>query len=178
MRAHIAVCLLVLLTAGCGATFSQRAFSNLFRDNNQEDLSAVLARQPRGTVQQRPVNSTGQPSVIATTYALKRGTARSILGIDPQTGRERFRIAAEPASRPFIAGPVFLVGVDRDVAAYSVTTGQEEWRWETNGMQYLGAAYDNGVVYMTAAVPGGARIARIAAFNAESGSKLWEQLVD
>jgi len=178
MRKKLALALIVLGTAGCGAQFSQSSFSNLFRDNNQDDLRVVLGRQPRAAAQERPVNATGRPSVIATTYALKRGTARAILGIDPETGRERFRVSAQPASRPFIAGPVFLVGVDRDVAAHSIENGRELWRWDAGGLQYLGAAYDAGIIYMSAAVPGGARISKLVAVDAASGRKLWEQLVD
>ncbi|MBI2894748.1 MAG: PQQ-binding-like beta-propeller repeat protein [Deltaproteobacteria bacterium] len=167
-----------LWLCACASQFSQTSFSNLFRDNNQDDVRSILGRLPPPAAQERPSNTSGRPMVIATTYALKRSTKRSIVGYDPAAGREVFRVPAAPASRPTVAGPVFLVGADRDVVAYSVQDGHEMWRHDCAGMQYLGAAYDDGVVYVTAAVPGGARIARVTALRAETGGKLWDQMVD
>jgi outer membrane protein assembly factor BamB len=174
--AAVVACTIIVL-AGCGDLLYQRrsAWDNLYRDNNVEDVQAVVNRLPASTTEQHPPNGLKRP-VIA---AVKLGTPAHLLIHDIASNETIWeREIAEIGSRPLLLGNLVVFVAGRSVHALDLATGSERWRYAMpEGWTFRGADLDEGRVYVT--IGKGhlgsvqRREGRLIALDAQSGGELW-----
>lgn len=176
------VCLLVVFSFGaagevCGFFFdnTQKAFDNMFPDNNPEDIRAVLKGISARGAAEGPFNSEGIPIAVLTV----KSSPRSVEAVNLENGKKLWRLDVPISSPVTLAGDMIVWKSGIQVVAHHLKDGSFAWRYKLEeGWDFYGADVDGDVAALAVGVgglePGGYANGKIVVLDASSGSKIWE----
>ncbi|MCP4674599.1 MAG: PQQ-binding-like beta-propeller repeat protein [Deltaproteobacteria bacterium] len=162
----------------CGAFFetTAAAFGAKYPDNKPEDIRKVLTQVRKAEDRTgKPENSRGVPVAVMVTEA----TPRAIVGMDLKSGKELWKVTIPIRSEITLGGDLAIFRSTADIVALGIGNGKEMWRYEIDeGWDYHGADVEDDVAAISIGVGGqdanSYANGRLLAFNAQSGSKIWE----
>ncbi len=161
---------LAVAGAGCGEFLDigrDEPFSNMFRDNRDEDVRKVVARLPAPSPEARPTNALGRPLIVGLRYG-----SPGVFAHDLDAGALLWSRDMPVGSRPVIAGGVVVVQSGLNVMALDLADGSDRWRVDTEGFGFFGAGWDDKNVYVALGVEA-SRVGRLIAVRADTGRVAW-----
>ncbi|MFO0556878.1 MAG: PQQ-binding-like beta-propeller repeat protein [Polyangiales bacterium] len=161
-------------TACMPAIRRMNAFSSRFADNQREQISQIYAQLPAQDSNEAR-NALGQPIVVA----VRQGTPRAVVAIDPSTSRVLWTQPLDAQSAPEILGDVVMVSTGARAVALDLRTGQRKWDIDLRAMPFQGAAREGNTIVLVASsgANGGARVGRVVAVDAGGGGERWSHAV-
>jgi outer membrane protein assembly factor BamB len=133
----------LLVAAGCGGG---NAFTNLFPDNRESDVDAVLARLPAARETAGPDNAFGRPVVVAS----RAEGAPGLAALDVSSGTTLWARDVVVDSQPFVGGGAVVFRSGDDLVSLSLRDGEELGSRSLDGLTPYGVAFDGGRVAVTA----------------------------
>lgn len=138
----------VLLAAGCGGGNS---FANLFPDNREDDVAAVLGRLGTPSTTNRPRNALGRPIVVLS----RLGEPQGLVAWDVEAGAELWSADRAVDSQPWVAGGAVLFKSGDELVSLALADGEERGTLDLDGLTLHGVAAADGLVAVTAGSGGG-----------------------
>ncbi len=179
-----AVCFLVVFSLGaageiCGVFFegTEKAFSNLFPDNNPKDIRYVLKRIGENTTS---ISGTHNSFNIPIAVMTVSGESRAVEAVNLSTSEQMWRAEIPVNSAVTLAKNLAIWKSGKEIVAYRLNDGLLMWRYKLEeGWNYYGADSDSDVVAISIGVgglePGGYANGKIILLKASSGARLWER---
>lgn len=167
--------LALVATTGCmPAIRRMNAFSSRFADNQRESISQIYAQLPAQDSSEAR-NALGAPVLVA----VRQGTPRAVVAIDVNAGRTLWTKEMDAQSAPEILGDVVMISVGARAVALDLRTGDRKWDVDLRAMPFQGAAREGNTIVIAASsgASGGARVGRVIAVDAGSGSERWSHTV-
>ena len=163
----------------CGAFFetTAAAFGTKFKDNQPEDIQAVLERLDDAKAVSQPENSKQIPIAVLVTEE----KPRSLLAIDLGSGKQLWKIAPPLQSEVTLGENLVIYSTVSGINAHDIFTGKPLWSYELEeGWDYHGADVGGGTVAISVGVGGleGNQYAngRLVALEAKTGVPIWNHL--
>ncbi|MBN1772373.1 MAG: PQQ-binding-like beta-propeller repeat protein [Deltaproteobacteria bacterium] len=136
-----------LLAAGCGGN----SFTNLFPDNREVDVAAVLARIGDPAATSRPSNALGRPIVVLS----RHGEPQGLVAWDVEANAKLWSVDRVVDSQPWIAGGAVLFKSGDELVSLALANGEELGTLDLDGLVLYGVAAADGLVAVTAGSGGG-----------------------
>ena len=131
-----------LFAAGCGG----HSFANLFPDNREADVAAVLARLGAATATGRPQNGLGRPVVVLS----RGGDPQGLVAWDVEANARLWSVDRAVDSPPWIAGGAVLFRSGDELVSLSLRDGEELGTLDLDGLVLYGVGAADGLVAVTA----------------------------
>ena len=179
----VLICLSVIFSFGaggevCGFMFdnTEKAFGNIFPDNNPKDIRHVMTKiAAEADAQVSPWNSAKIPVAVLTV----QGSPRAVEAYNLETGAKLWRLDVPVNSPITLAGDLAIWKSGVQVVAHRIDDGRGVWNYRLeDGWNYYGADANDEIVALAVGVgglePGGYANGKIVVLNTDTGFKKWE----
>lgn len=166
-RAASWIALCALAASGCGAAIAP-AFDARFEDNDEARIAAIAGELAHAQAQAAPATAN---LLVATTY----GAEPALIAYDLSQARVAWRVPLAAETRPELLGDLVVATAAGKLIGFDAATGQPRVQADLDGCAYLGAASDQGRIFVACQPAGPKHEARLLACDAQSGRRLWQR---